>query len=203
LSYSGSPIAKISSAKPFRLSGQSIPVAGIPSWPLVAGDEVAMGESPGSIEFKDGSRLFLYPNSRLKLAAANGRTEARLQQGAVAYKFTRDSAVDIGALAHRTVPQGTLEGKIAVVDAAAYWNPAEQAFYALGPGSVRRQAAGTPSDPANMNPNPYNLDQIPGYRGYEPPWGNPPYTPPGPAPIVPPPAVTDPGQPPPTSNYRP
>lgn len=194
------PVAKMTSSETFRLGGEKVPVAGVKDWPLVAGDEVVMGKGPGNIEFQDGSRVYVLPNSRFVVSVTEGRTQVRLREGALAYRFTKDSSVDLAALAHEAVPEGSREGRLAVQDAEAYWNPLEAAFYVIHDEGGERRRAGDLGE-VSMRPNPYNLDEIGGQRGYEPDWGTPPDNP-GQG-VVPPPAATEPGQPAPTSPWRP
>jgi hypothetical protein len=46
------PAAKITSAEPFQLRGQTVQVAGVPSWNALAGDEIAAGAGSLMVVFK-------------------------------------------------------------------------------------------------------------------------------------------------------
>ena len=45
LGQAASPEATVASETPFRLRGAVVPVAGVPSWPLLRGDEIATDRS--------------------------------------------------------------------------------------------------------------------------------------------------------------
>gem|GEM_PF-2356459 len=203
LAAAASPVAKISSSAPFRLDGKTVPVAGVPNWPVTAGDQIAMGSRPGEIRFHDGTLVFVHPRTRVTIDVSSGKTLVRLLAGAMSYKRPANSTVSLAGLKNQPVSAASLQGKLAVTSAGAFWNPLEQSFYQFGPGAAgsrRPQQAGDLGN-VNMNPNPYNLDAIQGYRDFEPDWGTPPGD--GGQGTAPPPAATEPGQPAPTSNYRP
>ncbi len=203
LAAAASPVAKISSSAPFRLDGKTVPVAGVPNWPVAAGDEIVMGSGPGEIRFKDGTRVFVHPRARVMIGESGGKTLVRILAGAMSYKRPANSTVSLAGLKNQPISSDSLQGKMAVTSAGAFWNPLEQSFYQIGPGAAgkrRPQQAGELGN-VNMNPNPYNLGDIQGYRDFEPDWGTPPSD--GGQGTAPPPAATEPGQPAPTSNYRP
>jgi len=98
LAYGASPLATVTSSKPFRLSGAQVPVKGVPNWPLLAGDKLEMGEAPGLIRFHDGTLIYVLPHSKLAIQAVEKQAQVRLEAGGLAYKYAEDSTVELAAL---------------------------------------------------------------------------------------------------------
>lgn len=92
-SFGASPIANVSSSESFKVSGVSVPVAGIRSWPVVDGDELRAGNAPVTLTFKDGTRVVLGKNSRATVEGKNKNAALRLLDGAMAYTLRGRSAV--------------------------------------------------------------------------------------------------------------
>lgn len=201
VALAAAPVAKITSPGAFELSGQRVPDTSVPNWPLVEGDSVALGKKPARITFKDGSVVFLTPGSKAELETVQGRTVLRLQRGAAAYRFTKDSSVGLAGGKLRPISSSSKEGRMLVNGADALWNPVEQEFYVFGDGSRGPERRRQEVDEITMDPDNYNLGDIAGYRGYEPDWGTPPGQ--GGEGVVPPPAETAPGRPDPASAYLP
>lgn len=89
------PLASVSSAESFRLNGVRIPVEGVPSWPLVGGDDVATSGASAVILFPDRSRVTLDKNSRARLSSVNGRVELRLVEGQMSVNVATRSGPEI------------------------------------------------------------------------------------------------------------
>jgi hypothetical protein len=119
-----SPIANVSGTEPFKVSGVSVPVAGVSSWPVIAGDELMVGNAPVVLTFKDGSRVTLGKNSRATVEGKNKNAALRLLDGAMAFTLSRGSSVRLysaGNLvsAQAGVPGTAVAGAVTDVDAAA------------------------------------------------------------------------------------
>ncbi len=119
-----SPIANVSSTEPFKVSGVSVPVAGVSSWPVIAGDELMVGSAPVVLTFKDGSRVTLGKNSRATVEGKSKNAALRLLDGAMAFTLSRGSSVRLysaGNLvsAQAGVPGTAVAGAVTDVDAAA------------------------------------------------------------------------------------
>ena len=71
------PIATVSSGESFEVDGVKVPVAGLPSWPLMAGDVISTGEGPAVISLGDQGRLVLSKNSKLQLQSGPGQPSVR------------------------------------------------------------------------------------------------------------------------------
>lgn len=198
LAMAVSPVATITSSESFRISGTRMRVAGVPNWPLVNGDQVAMAKAPGEVAFGDGSRFYVLPNSKFKITLEGGRTVMRLTEGGLAYKFTRDARVKVAVLDNQAVPESSREGRLMAADGDAYWNPANLDFY---------QVTGSPAQLGEeyffgqYRLTPFQLEFADQWRDYDPPWGGPP--PVGDLVVVPPGPTTEPPEPQPVSNWRP
>lgn len=61
------PVATVTSPAAFELQGHEVNVAGVPSWPVAAGDVVATHSSPATIQLREGVRVTLLEDSRVKI----------------------------------------------------------------------------------------------------------------------------------------
>lgn len=68
------PVASVSGSGPFSINGASL-AAGIPSWPVMAGDQIASGSTPVEITLPDGTQLDLSPQSKVTIKIQNGIVE--------------------------------------------------------------------------------------------------------------------------------
>jgi hypothetical protein len=98
----GQKVATASSTGPFALRGGVVNPEGVPSWPVMAGDEVAAQGVPVTLTFEDGSRIVLAPGSRGRIEqGAQGRPVFRLMAGEAWYDLRELSSVDLYALNRR------------------------------------------------------------------------------------------------------
>src|ERR1019366_378162 len=65
--WAATPLGRISSSQPFERNGATVPVGGVASWPLFAGDVIVTHSAPATIVFRGGNRIVLEPNSELKI----------------------------------------------------------------------------------------------------------------------------------------
>jgi hypothetical protein len=77
----------LSGSQPFDLNGAIVPVAGIASWPLFAGDHVVTHSAPATVVFRGGSRIVLEPNSELKIDAKDRKPVIALLRGSGKYSL--------------------------------------------------------------------------------------------------------------------
>jgi len=91
--WAASPLGSVSSAQPFDLNGANVPVAGVPTWPVAAGDVIATHSAPATIKFCDGSRVVLAENSRARLEGKAGKSVFRLLQGSGEYGLAAHHAL--------------------------------------------------------------------------------------------------------------
>jgi hypothetical protein len=153
------PIATITSSDAFELSGVRVPVAGVPQWPLVSGDEVVTGDAPALVSFADGSRVTMNARSRVKLQASGKETVLRLLKGDMAYKVTKSSPVKLAALSKDTLLDSSGEGLLSTDGSVAVWSPLSA--------SMMRAAQGNPAFFAQYRMSPFNLNFMDQWRKYK------------------------------------
>jgi hypothetical protein len=192
-----SPVAKITSGEPFILSGAKVPVTGVANWPLVAGDEIVTAKAPGRIDFPDGSRVYVMPNSKLRVTVERGRTLLRLDEGALSYRLARESRLGLTAGSRESLPRDSRGGRLLVTDSDAWWNPANLDDYLSADGLLQNNAPVF----RQYKLTPLNLAFANLWRQYEPAWGTPPGVPGKEIPIADP--IVEAPQPQPVSNWRP
>jgi hypothetical protein len=95
LGVAAGPIATVSSSRSFNLSGHAVTTAGITSWPLVAGDDLATAKSPAVLYFQDGSSVTLAAGSSAKLGGSAREPKLTLTSGRFDYKLVPGSTVVI------------------------------------------------------------------------------------------------------------
>jgi hypothetical protein len=94
------PVGSVSSSSPFELRGNRIAVAGVPSWPVAAGDEIATDASAATIRFRDGSEATLDKYSRAKIEQDGSNLVLQLKGGSLQYTVAKGSVLHIRNLNH-------------------------------------------------------------------------------------------------------
>jgi hypothetical protein len=79
------PVGRVSSSQPFEMNGAMVPVEGVPSWPLSAGDVIVTHSAPATVIFRGGSQVILEPNSTLKIEFKDKKPVIRLLHGSGKY----------------------------------------------------------------------------------------------------------------------
>jgi hypothetical protein len=183
------PVGVVTSPAPFRLSGAIVPVAGAPSWPLAASDEVETGEAGATLVLTDGSRALLAKHTRVSLERQPKGVRVRLRKGSLSFVLAPSASTSFAGLALDALPTIDSSGTL--------WIHRNSAHYAPTPGA----GAGAPV----VSINPLNMAYLEALRGYEPgqltgtgPTG-------GEPPAPPPPPVTSgsSGPPPSVSAFKP
>jgi hypothetical protein len=95
LGLAAGPIATVSSSQSFNLSGHAVTVAGITSWPVVAGDDLATAKSPAILYFQDGSSVTLSAGCSAKLGGSAREPKLMLTSGRFDYKLAAGSKLVI------------------------------------------------------------------------------------------------------------
>lgn len=93
LAYGASPVGTITGAGGFELRGTPVKTAGIPSWPISAGDEIRTTKSPATIEFRDGSVVTLSELSLARVIKTSKGVEFRLMSGGMRVVAGKDATV--------------------------------------------------------------------------------------------------------------
>jgi hypothetical protein len=96
----GRPVATITSADEFTLSGVHISAPAVSSWPLMVGDEIKGLAAPAAILFTDNTLISVAKGSSLKLESEGGRIIVRLTGGSMTYKLGHNSTIRVFALDH-------------------------------------------------------------------------------------------------------
>jgi len=91
--FAAETIGSITSSGTFALRGVSVKTEGIPSWPLVVGDEVSTTDSTLSIMFADGSRIKLAQKSSALVTKKEGKLTLQLVKGTMDFKLSRGSGL--------------------------------------------------------------------------------------------------------------
>jgi hypothetical protein len=136
--YAAPPVATASSAEPFQLRGARVPTAGVPSWPLMAGDEIATENAAATITFRDGSRVTLARNSRAKLEQQGDNTLLRLLDGSMRYLVSRGSGLRLASQGRLLNPTQGGESTVStrpVVDPEAF----RKEFTTMAPPRISRR----------------------------------------------------------------
>lgn len=96
--YAKPPVAHVTGAAPFDLNGEPVKIEGVPSWPLYVGDLVASHNAPVTIVFKNGSKIVLEPNSKLRIEEKDKKIVATVLSGSGKF-IAIGVAVALGAMA--------------------------------------------------------------------------------------------------------
>jgi hypothetical protein len=122
-SWAATPFATVSSTEPFQLNGNRVPTAGVPTWPVAAGDVIVTPSGPATLVFHDGSRVEIAKGSKARIERAGTRPVFRLLQGSAKYTLASESNLDLVVLDKPAFAHPHMRGIIyisaAVVGAAA------------------------------------------------------------------------------------
>jgi hypothetical protein len=88
-------VGTVIASEPFELKGARVTAAGVPSWPVSAGDEIATENWPVLFQFPDGSQITLEPNSRARVEGTKRNPVFRLLDCTADYHLKRMSSVAI------------------------------------------------------------------------------------------------------------
>jgi len=87
---------------------------GIPTWPLVQGDEVRTGEEQAVISSPDGSRFVLAKHVRVRVFHCSAGFTLQVLEGEVDYKIAPGAKVELCTLGHPIQPAENTEGSVDV-----------------------------------------------------------------------------------------
>ena len=93
IAAAAAPIATISSASAFELRGKQVITNGVPSWPVMAGDEIGTSAGPATIQYRDGSRVTLNANSKAKAEQTSEGVVFRLLSGTMEFTLAPKAKV--------------------------------------------------------------------------------------------------------------
>lgn len=104
------PVASVTGSSSFDLNGNRVNVAGVPSWTVMSGDDIVAGASPLIVSFKDGSKITLAPDARLRIDSSAGNLSANLISGFMQYNLVSVRLLKGGV----TVPERSGSGSAGV-----------------------------------------------------------------------------------------
>ncbi len=116
------PVANLTAAAAVTLNGIELPLAAVPSWPIVAGDEIVTSSSVALLRFFDDTHVDILPRSRVTVEKVAGELRLRLGEGAIDYRRGPDARVIIdseGAL----VPDEARQGRVGALDSGEPYHP--------------------------------------------------------------------------------
>ena len=125
----GGPVGSVTSSESFLLSGHSVPVADIPNWPVMVGDDITTTSSSAVLQFQDGSRVLLFANSSGKIEQGNNSLVFRLQTGSATINSSPDSRVAFFAKNAPVVAKAGVETPMSSRSPAATATLAKQATF--------------------------------------------------------------------------
>lgn len=120
----GTRVASATSSQAFTLNGEQVNPRGVPTWPVMAGNEIVAGSAPVTLTFSDGSRISLSPGAKAKVEVVEGKIVFRLLSGEAAYDLKQLDSITLVAI-DATVKPADLRGAYAIAGtkraAAKFW----------------------------------------------------------------------------------
>lgn len=142
------PLATLSSPEPFELQGVRVPVAGVPSWPLVRGDVIATTSSPAVVSFPDRSQATVEKGSRVQIQREGDHTTLRLLDGTLLFQWSPDSKVQLRAADRTVAPQPGSQLSVSVLKSGS------SSTVQTSPGRYQPSAKKPPPPPPPPPPSP-------------------------------------------------
>jgi hypothetical protein len=153
----GPKLAMATSGQPFTLRGETVNPSGVPSWPVMAGDESVAGSAPVTLTFNDGSRVALAPGTHAIVEVLGGKIVMRLISGEAAYDLKSQDAIQL-AVQEKSVQVTELRGSLAAGGAkraaAGFWTAKNMALV-LGTAAATAAGVGIAATrgPASVSPS--------------------------------------------------
>jgi hypothetical protein len=108
------PIANVSTSQGVWINKVKHAGKGIPSWPLVQGDEIRTGSEEAVVSAPDGSRYVLAKNARVRVFHCSAGFVLQVLEGEVEYKIAPGAKVELCSLGHPIQPAESTEGSVTV-----------------------------------------------------------------------------------------
>ena len=105
------PIATVTAGRSVSVNGVDVSTQGIPTWPLVSGDEITTSNEPAIVTLNDGSRFMLEKNSKVKISRCS-ETVVEVFQGTLTYQFASGSKAQLCVLGRPLKPATMAQGTI-------------------------------------------------------------------------------------------
>jgi hypothetical protein len=134
LAAANNPIATVTAGRSVFVNGVDVSTQGIPTWPLVAGDEVATTTEQAIVTLDDGSHFALEKNSKVKIERCGGIV-VEVLQGTTTYRFASGSKAQLCVLSRPVRPATLVEGTVTIeTPDRAVVRTVDQRTVALPPG---------------------------------------------------------------------
>ena len=116
------PVANLTASASVTLNGIELPLAAVPSWPIVAGDEIVTSSSAALLRFYDDTLVDILPRSRVTVEKVEGEVRLRLEEGKIDYRRGPDARVRIDSK-HAPVSDKVRQGPVATLDDGEPYHP--------------------------------------------------------------------------------
>ncbi len=103
----GAKVATATATAPFKLKGAEVNPAGVPSWPVMAGDAIEAGKAPVTLTFEDGTKVALSPGAKGRVEMQSGKAVFVLTDGEALYDMKGLDSVKLMALDKQVKPPAT------------------------------------------------------------------------------------------------
>ncbi len=114
------PAGTISSRENFEIDGTVVPVAAVPAWPVVAGDEITTLSSPAALTMRDGSKIVLRENSKVRIEQNGAKLRVRLVQGDMRFTLSNHARTEVSSLGYAPLPSSYAAGNVWTARKTAY-----------------------------------------------------------------------------------
>jgi hypothetical protein len=91
--FAAGPVASVSSGSDFMLHGAKVATAGVPVWPVMAGDSILAGTTSARVRFQDGTTVTLSPGSEARVEQSKQGLLFRLVSGGMVFAYAPNSSV--------------------------------------------------------------------------------------------------------------
>ena len=135
--FAATPVAAVTSASNFDLSGVNVIAAGVPSWPLMPGDTLVAGTSAARIRFIDGTMVTLSPRSKITVQEKGKSDDLSVQLVNGFMTFTLGPSSSLSVYSGNT-PVPALPGVTTTASAAQVGRSATDALPPGLPPSISR-----------------------------------------------------------------
>ncbi len=153
------PIGNVTSSAPFELRGAAVnPGQGVPSWPVLAGDDLKAGTALTIVTFTDGSVVTLEPGStsHFSIVGSTSTPVFRLVLGVANYSLRGLNSVRLMVgEKHITVTslKGTLKaGSKISSGGGGFWTPTHTVLVVAGVGGATAAGLGIGAATSNGSP---------------------------------------------------
>lgn len=122
--FAAAPVGSVSSMGPVEVGGTTLTASTVSSWPLVAGDVIATGNTPAVVFLSGKGRVTLDANTRVRLEKQGDRLSVRVLGGGLSYDLLPASGLLFFNGSRTVAPAQTtaapLQGNVVSPGAAAH-----------------------------------------------------------------------------------